>query len=246
MVRFSKKENSMKLNKILTLAVLIVGIAALGLSDIKMVYVYNSPEMMGQPAETITMTTYVKGDMVRMEAEGKYTILFNAKDKSYVMLYPEKKEYARVTMEKVKPMVEMSNNMLGDVELVIKDAESEKKIGDWKTYAKLFSVKSNMFTIDTTIEFTKEFPVNETLNAFYTEMSKFQGGMSKFTEAIAEADGYPVKFDSVMNMSGQKMTFSSVTKELSEEKLSDELFKIPADYKEVPLNMNDFRYAFMQ
>lgn len=212
-------------------------------ADLKMVYVYKTDAMMNTPAQVTTYTTYVKGDKVRMDIEGKFNIYYYDKDKSYFLVYPNTKEYSKITYEKVKHLVDMSVNMLGEVKVESKTVPGSGKIGEWDTFAKKISIKTNIFEMDVTIDFTKAVKRYDSLMNFYQEMSKYQGGMGEFSKEIIETEGYPVKFDGVVKMGGMEYKTGSLTKEMQEMPLDDALFIIPEDYKEVPLNLNDFRVA---
>jgi hypothetical protein len=212
-------------------------------ADLKTVYVYKTDAMMNMPAQVTTYTTYVKGDKVRMDIENKFNIYYYDKDKSFYLVYPTTKQFSKIKYEKVKHLVAMSANMLGEVKVESNTVPGSGKIGEWITFTKIISVKTNIFKMDVTIAFTKAVKRHDSLMNFYLEMNKYQGGMGEFSKEIIETDGYPVKFDGVITMGGKEYKTESLTQEMLEMSLDDTLFIIPDDYKEVPLNLNDFRVA---
>ena len=93
--------------------------------------------------------------------------------------------------------------------------------------------------------FAKSPLLHPTLKKFYLAMTKYQGELSKFNEAIVKLGRYPVRFDSEIRMGLQAFKSTSLTKTIDSVDLPIAMFEIPADYKQVPINMTDFRMAFL-
>ncbi|NIM18294.1 MAG: hypothetical protein GTO45_40470 [Candidatus Aminicenantes bacterium] len=219
-------------------------VTAKDVPGIKMVYKYHMDAIMGQPAKDSEYIHYVSEAGVRTEQEEEFNLLFLSKDSKFYLVYPEKKEFSPVDLAAVKPMLDQMDAQMGEVVVEEKITGKKGKVGKWNTYEKYYKVKSNVFEFEMNGDFTTDMPRSKFLDKFWEETAKYQGGMGKFTLAIVNSKGYPAKFTGKLTMMGQTANSTSLTTVFEKTNLSADLFIIPKDYKEVPLNMMDFAKAF--
>jgi len=211
---------------------------------IKMAYKYHIDEIMGQPVKDSEYFHYISGAGVLTEQDEEFNLLFLSKDSKFYLVYPGKKEFSPVDPAAVKPILEQMSTQLGEVVVEEKITGKKGKVGKWNTYEKYFKIKCNIFEIEMNIDFTTDIPRSKPLDRFFEEMAKYQGSMDKFSLAVLNSKGYPAKFTGKITMMGQVANSSSLNTLFEKTNLPADLFIIPRDYKEVPLNMMDFQKAF--
>lgn len=228
---------------VLSLSITVL-VTAKDVPGIKMVYKYQMDAIGGQPAKDSEYITYISEAGVRTEQEEAFNLLFLSKDSKFYLVYPGKKEFSVVDMAAIKPVLEQIDAQYGEVVVEEKITGKKGKVGKWNTYEKHYKVKSNMFEFELNVDYTTDMARSKPLDKFWEEMAKYQGGSGKFTLAILNSKGYPAKFTGKLTMMGQTANYTSLTTLFEKTNLSADLFIIPKDYKEVPLNMMDFGKAF--
>lgn len=211
---------------------------------IKMVYKYHMDAIGMQPAKDSEYIYYVSEAGVRIDQKEAFNLLFLSKDAKFYLVYPEKKEFSVVDLATVKPMLDQVDAQYGEIVVEEKTPGKKGKVGEWNTYEKSYKIKSNMFEFEMNVDYTTDMPRSNSLDKFWEEMAKYQGGMGKFTLVVLNSKGYPAKFTGKLTMMGQTANYSSLTTLFEKTNLSADLFIIPEDYKEVPLIMMDFAKAF--
>jgi hypothetical protein len=219
-------------------------VTAKDVPGIKMVNKYQMDTIMGQPAVDSEYTMYISDAGVLQDMAEEFNLLFLAKDSKFYLVYPGKKEFSPVDLAAVKPMLDQMDAQLGEIVVEEKITGKKGKVGKWSTYEKYYKVKCTMFEFEMNVDFTTDMPRSKSLDRFWEEMAKYQGGMGKFSLAVLNSKGYPAKFTGKLTMMEQTANSTSLTTLFEKTNLSADLFIIPKDYKEVPLNLAHFQKAF--
>jgi hypothetical protein len=228
---------------VLSLSITVL-VTAKDVPGIKMVNKYHIDAIGGQPAKDSEYISYISEAGVLTEQEEAFNLLFISKNSKFYLVYPEKKEFSPVDLAVVKPLLDKIDAQYGEIFVEEKITGKKGKVGKWNTYEKYYKVKSKMLEFETNADFTTDIPRSKSLDKFWEEMARYQGSLGKFTLAILNSKGYPAKFTGKLTMMGQTANSNSLTTLFEKTNFSADLFIIPEDYKEVPLNMRDFGKAF--
>jgi hypothetical protein len=225
---------------------LLIGINVFGLDYLKTVSKVTMTMGEGQPPIEYFSTSWLSPKGMRSDiGQGRY-LLFRAEDSKFYLLYPDKKEYSVADIEQLKPMIAQGDMMTGDVTANGEFSGKTEKLGDWDTKVWNYTMTTTGgWTMNTTSWDSTKYTWTPVVQKYYEEFLKFQGKRAEFTKQLMKSDGMPMKMVSEMTMMGQKMAFSYAITEVSEEPVPDSFFEIPADYKEVPIDMNAYWSAFM-
>lgn len=234
-----------KILVLLSVAVLLLSFNAFGIDYLKTVSKVTMIMGEGQPPTESVSTSWLSPKGMRTEFNGLH-LLFRVEDSKFYVLYPDKKEYSVADIEKLKPFISQGDMMSGDITATGDFTGKTEKVGDWDTKVWNYTLNSTGgWTMNTTSWDSTKYTWTPVVKKYYDEFIKLQGKRAEFTKQLMKSDGMPVKMVSEMTMMGQKMSFKYEITEVSEEPVSDDLFEIPADYKEVPMDMNAYWSAFM-
>jgi hypothetical protein len=225
---------------------LLIGINVFGLDHLKTVSKVTMTMGEGQPPMENISTSWLSPKGMRTDIGQGMQILFRTDDSKFYLLYPDKKEYSVADVEKLQPMITQADMMTGDITAAANFTGKTEKLGDWDTKVWNYTMTTTGgWTMNATSWDSTKYTWTPVVQKYYEEFLKFQGKRAEFTKQLMKSDGMPMKMVSEMTMMGQKMAFAYEITEVTEEPVPDSLFEIPADYKEVPIDMNAYWSAFM-
>lgn len=200
----------------------------------------------GQPALERFSTSWISPKGIRSEYDGGMHFLFRAEDSSFYLLYPEKKEYSKVEADKIQPFVSMVDGITGDVTAAGEFTGKTEKVNDWDAKVWKYTMSTtNGWNMSATTWDSTAYLWSSVGKKYFEEFLKLQGKRSELTKQMMKSDGMPLKMVGEMTMAGQKMIYSFVVTEISEEPIPDSMFEIPVDYKEIPMNQKAYWDAFL-
>jgi hypothetical protein len=242
-------EGDSKMKKVFVLlfaGALLLSVNMFGLDHLKTVSKVTMTMGEGQPPMESISTSWLSPKGMKSDLGQGTQILFKAENSKFYLIYPDKKEYSVADIEKLKPMIAQADMMSGDVTASGSFSGKTEKINNWETKIYNYTMTTTGgWTMNSTSWDSTKYIWTPVVQKYYEEFMKFQGKRAEFTKQLMKSDGMPMKMVSELTMMGQKMTFSYAITEVSEEPVLDSLFEIPADYKEVPIDMNAYWTAFM-
>jgi len=235
-----------KMSVLLFVGVLLLGINVFGVDHLKTVSKVTMTMGEGQPPMERIVISWVSPKGVRYDLGHGMHILFRMEDSKFHLLYPDKKEYSVADIEKLNPMIAQADMMTGDITASGSFSGKTENVGGWETRVWNYTMTSTGgWTMNATSWDSTKYTWNPVVRKYFEEFLKLEGKRAEFTKQMKKSDGIPMKMVSEMTMMGQKMTYAYEITEVSEEPVPDALFEIPADYKEVPIDMNAYWSAFM-
>lgn len=235
-----------KISVLLLAAFLLLSFNAFALEHLKTVSKVTIIMGEGQPPIENMTTSWLSPKGMRTELGQGMNLLFRTADSKFYVLYPEKKEYSVADIEKLKPFISQGDMMSGDITATADFTGKTEKVGDWDTKVWNYTLNSTGgWTMNSTSWDSTKYTWTPVVKQYYDEFLKYQGKRSELTKQLMKSDGMPMKMVADMTMMGQKMSFKYEITEVSEDPIPDDLFEIPADYKEVPMDLNAYWSAFM-
>lgn len=235
-----------KIFVLLFVSALLLGLNAFGVDHLKAVSKVSLTMAEGQPPTESVSTSWLSPKGMRSDVGQGMHLLFRAEDSKFYVLYPEKKEFAVADVEKLKPMIDQGNMMTGAITANGSFSGKTEKVGEWDAKVWNYTMTStNGWSMNSTSWDSTKYIWTPVVKKYYEEFTKFQGNRAELTKHLMQSDGMPLKMVADMTAMGQKMKISYEVIEISEEPVPDELFVIPADYKEIPLDMNAYWTVFM-
>ncbi len=230
----------MKRRLLVIMTIAIFALSFNALADYKIVQKVHTDGMMGQPAKEQTNTIYMSGDWVRQETEGMI-FLFDAGKGDMYFLNEAKKEYSIVNFEKLKPLLQSSMGMLGEMKTDVKKTGNTKKVGEWNTEEWKLTLSSKMFTMDLNLYNTTAIKFPDTYKKFNQKYADLMGPMGDMMKKMAQVEGFTVLTEGTISVMGTSAGMSTKLIEMKEGPLPKSMFQIPDGYEEVEFNLMGMR-----
>jgi hypothetical protein len=191
---------------------------------------------MDKPLNALTKS-WIAEDQVRIEQPGQIMLLL-FDEKKVMTLITKEKQYIEMSFAEMDQLLNLSNMFMQGTnkqEIVFEKTGLEQELKNWEAY----QIKSKTKTQILEIWLSESVGIDRTkLIKMYEKMP----GMSSLVSSMKKSmqfPGFPVLTKVEMEVMGMEMKTTIELIKAEKKDFSEELFKIPADYKQIdnPLKM---------